>query len=102
MKTFSNNQELREYLTHLSAELEKRRRHDLSEAVLSASKQLMPTEFLGESRIALRHVLDAEGGVLSILERRELSNALKQLDDCFDKRAADSLKQKSPRKSYVN
>ena len=70
MKSFSNNRELYEYLFFLASELKKRKLNELSEAVVFAGRQVsgMSTEFLGESRIALRRVLKEENGVLSSQE----------------------------------
>jgi hypothetical protein len=88
VKLFSNNRELYEYLVFLAAELKKRKFEELSEAVAFASRRIsdMSAEFLGESRIALRRVLKEEDGVLTIQERADLSDVLKQLDEAFDKR----------------
>jgi hypothetical protein len=72
MKPFSNNRELYEYLLFLAAELQKRKFKELSEAVAFASRQAasnISTEFLGESRIALRRVLKEEDGILTVQER---------------------------------
>ncbi len=88
MKSFSNNQELCEYLFLLALELKKRRFDELSEAVTFAGQQAsgMSTEFLGESRIALRRVLKEEDGVLTVRERADLVDVLKQLDESLDRR----------------
>ncbi len=89
MKPFSNNRELYEYLLFLSAELQKRKFEELSEAVAFASRQAasnISTEFLGESRIALRRVLKEEDGILTVQERADLSDVLKQLDEALDRR----------------
>jgi hypothetical protein len=88
MKPLSSNRELYEYLLCLAAELKKRRLEELSEAVVFASRQAagnMSTEFLGESRIALRRVSKEEGGVLTVQERAALSDVLKQLDEALDR-----------------
>ena len=89
MKSLSSNRELYEYLLFLAAELKKRKFDELSEAVAFASRQAagnMSAEFLGESRIALRRVLKEEDGVLTVQERADLSDVLRQLDEAFDKR----------------
>lgn len=88
MKPFSNNRELYEYLLFLTAELKKRKFDKLSEAVAFANRQAsgMSTEFLGESRIALRRVLKEEDGILTVQERDDLSDVLKQLDEALDRR----------------
>ena len=88
MKPFSDNRELFEYLLFLASELKKRRFNELNEAVIFASQQAssMSTEFLGESRIALRRVLKEEDGILTVQERNDLSDVLRQLDDALDKR----------------
>ena len=46
----------------------------------------MSTEFLGESRIALRRVLKEEDGVLTLQEREDLLDVLRQLDSALDNR----------------
>ena len=88
MKSFSNNRELYEYLLFLTAELKKRKFDELSEAVAFASHQAsgMSTEFLGESRIALRWVLKEEDGILTVEERADMSDVLKQLDAALDRK----------------
>jgi hypothetical protein len=88
MKVLSSNLELYQYLLALSAELRKRNARDLSEVITHASRTSagMSTEFLGESRIALRRVLTEEDGVLTVGERDELLDVLKQLDNALDKR----------------
>jgi hypothetical protein len=88
MKVLSSNLELYQYLLALSAELRERNAGDLSEAITHASRTSagMSTEFLGESRIALRRVLTEEDGVLTVGEREELLDVLKQLDNALDKR----------------
>jgi len=88
VKSFPNNRELYEYLLFLAAELQKRKFEELSEAVAFASRQAsgMSTEFLGESRIALRRVLKEEDGILTVQERADLSDVLKQLDEALDRR----------------
>ena len=86
MKILSDNRELYEYLLFWVEELKRRNLAELSEAVAFASRQAsgMSTEFLGESRIALRR-LSAEN-FLTVEERADLSDVLKQLDEALDKR----------------
>ena len=88
MKSFSNNQQLLDYLVSLSSELKKRGLLELSEmlgfAIGNASS--MSTEFLGESRIALRQVLQQGREALTEQERDDVQGVLKQLDKAFDKR----------------
>jgi hypothetical protein len=88
MKALSSNLELYQYLLALSAELRERNARDLSEAITHARRASagMSTEFLGESRTALRQVLTEEDGVLTVGEREELLDVLKQLDNALDKR----------------
>ena len=87
-KPFSNNREFCEYLLFWVAELKKRKFEELSEAVAFASRQAsgMSTEFLGESRLALHRVLKEEDGILTVQERADMSDVLKQLDAALDKR----------------
>jgi hypothetical protein len=89
MKHLANNRELYDYLLFLAAELRKRKFDELSDAVIFASRlaaTIPSTEYLGESRIALRRVLKEEDGVLTIQERRDLSDVIQQLDDAFEVR----------------
>jgi hypothetical protein len=85
----SSNRELYDYLILLAGELENRGAHELAEGVRTASKtapSIPTTEFLGESRIALRRV-DQEGSqVLKEAERADLRDVLKQLNAAFDRR----------------
>jgi hypothetical protein len=79
---------LYEYLLLLASQLESPRAEVLSKGVSAAARitnTIPATEFLGESRIALRHVLAEENGILSQVER-DLLDALKQLDEAFDRR----------------
>jgi len=59
----------------------------LGEVVDFARRQAagMRTEFLGESRIALRRVVDNAGGVLNDQEIADVRNVLEQLNQAFDK-----------------
>jgi hypothetical protein len=84
-----NNHELYEYLVLLASQLESRGSAALSRDVLAAARTVSAfpaTEFLGESRIALRRVLLAENGVLNQVERTGLQDVLTQLDVSFDSR----------------
>ena len=87
MKHLANNRELYDYLLFLATELRKRKFDELSDAVTRVSRHAASfpsTEFLGESRIALRRVLKEEDGILTVLERSELSDVIQQLDDAFE------------------
>lgn len=86
MRTFSSNRELYDYLLSLSSELKQRGASALSESVEFAIAQASSssTEFVGESRIALRRVLHEEHGVLSGSQLADVSDAIKQLDAALD------------------
>ncbi len=86
MNTLSNNAELYQYLLRLSATREERDAKQLGEGVVHASKCAagMSTEFLGESRIALRQVLKKGAGVLTAQERDDVKDVLRQLDKALD------------------
>lgn len=88
MKTLSNNAEFYQYLSRLSATLEERDAKQLGEAVVHASKCSagMSTEFLGESRIALRQVLKKGARVLTTQELDDVKDVLRQLDKALDER----------------
>ncbi|HEV2330235.1 MAG TPA: hypothetical protein VGY56_15745, partial [Verrucomicrobiae bacterium] len=62
---------------------------ELSDAVMFASGHVagnIGTEFLGESRIALRRVLAEQDGILTVQELADLSDVLRQLDESLDRR----------------
>jgi hypothetical protein len=83
-----NNQQLYDYLVALGAKLNAREAVDLSRVVLAASRTVATipdTEFLGESRIALRRV-ENEQTVLTEDECSELLDVLRQLDEVFSRR----------------
>lgn len=85
----SSNMQLYVYLIFLSSKLRDAGVLQLSEAVARASRAVhtIPvTEFLGESRIALRRVLELDVGILSSGERSELQDVLSQLDSALDER----------------
>jgi len=88
MKALNSNSELFQYLNSLISQLRKRGAADLADSVEFASRQAsgMSTEFLGESRLALRQLLDREQGVLTETERKEVYDVLKQLDEALDRR----------------
>lgn len=89
MKTLSGFKALYDYLIVLASELQQRGAAELGEAVDHArrcSASGISTEFLGESRIALRRVLNEENGALTAQERTDLLDVLKQLDEALDGR----------------
>jgi hypothetical protein len=88
MKQLSNNSELHQYLVALEAVLRKHGAVDLADAIGSACRLAsgLSTEFLGESRIALRQVSMQRQTVLTEQERRDLRDVLKQLDAALDQR----------------
>jgi hypothetical protein len=82
-----NNQELFDYLVRLASTLAARGQLELSRAVLAASHTAATipiTEFLGESRIALRQV-EKEKLALSADEQSDLLDVLRQLDEAFSR-----------------
>jgi len=83
----ANNRELYEYLLSLSTTLQSRGGDALSQIVSAASRHAagMSTEFLGESRIALRQVAQDTGGILSPAEQGDLCDVLEQLDQALDR-----------------
>ncbi len=82
-KALSGNRDLYDYLLCLASELKQRGSTALSEAVAFAAAQAssLSTEFLGESRIALRRVSKEENGVLTKPERADLLDVLRQRDE---------------------
>jgi hypothetical protein len=88
MKRLSNNTQLGQYLQSLWKTLEERHAKELSEAVAHASRMspYMGTEFLGESRIALRRLIREEHGVLTSQELDDVRDVLSQIDGAFDRK----------------
>ena len=88
MKQLANNKELYDYLVDLSTKLGARGAELLAAIILSASRQSagLSTEFLGESRIALRKVSDSDEVLLTDAERAEVTDVLKQLSVALDGR----------------
>lgn len=83
-----NNSELYDYLLKLASRLVSLGKPALSQEAIFASSQVSSssTEFLGEARIALRHVRDEKVEGFAIEEQSELLSVLKQLDLALDKR----------------
>jgi hypothetical protein len=81
-KKLANNTDLYEYLLSLGDLLAGRGSQQLADSVRFAAKQGtgLSTEFLGESRIALRAVLDAEKGLLQPREREELLGVISRVE----------------------
>jgi hypothetical protein len=88
MKPLNSNRDLYDYLLLLASLLEQQGLHALSEAVMFASAQAagLSTEFLGESRIALRRVRDEGADALGGDDRNDLLDVLRQLDEALDSR----------------
>lgn len=85
---FSNNEDLYKYLLYLISILNERGRDDLSEKIEFASKQATSsaTEFLGESRIAIKEVLLRAGTILNEKEKLDLTSALTQIGSALERR----------------
>ena len=83
-----DNQQLYDYLVAMSTRLNSRGAVELSQDVLAASRvaaTIPITEFLGESRIALRRVENKQT-VLTDEECSELREVIRQLDEAFARR----------------
>jgi hypothetical protein len=83
-----NNRQLYDYLAAISVTLDARGAGELSRIVRAASQKasgIPVTEFLGESRIALRQV-ENEQNVLTENECRDLRDVLRQLEEAFSRR----------------
>lgn len=89
MQKLRSNRELYEYLGRMAGTLGSIGRPDLGQVVADAMGHAssLSTEFLGESRLALRRVLANGGSVLPSQERADLVEVLAQLDQAFDRRA---------------
>lgn len=88
MKCLSSNRDLYDYLQVLSLKLGQSGATSLNEAITFACTQASSssTEFIGESRIALRRVLNEEKGILTDQERTDLLGILKQIDKALEER----------------
>jgi len=84
---FSSNEDLYQYLLYLISILNERDRRDLSEKIKFASAQAASsaTEFLGESRIALKEVLLNASSVLNEKEKIDLASALAQIGNALER-----------------
>lgn len=84
----TDNQALHDYLTSLAALLRERGANVMADAVAAASRQAsgLSTEFLGESRLALRKLVHSNLVALSDEDRVELGDVLEQLDVVLDGR----------------
>jgi hypothetical protein len=87
MKVFSNNRELYEFLVHLRTVLSGKGAVHLSRIVESAMRQAsaLSTEFLGESRVALRTVINEQRGILTAEQADDVRDVIKQLDRVLDR-----------------
>ncbi|HEX2836906.1 MAG TPA: hypothetical protein VHN77_02135 [Phycisphaerales bacterium] len=88
MKNMSSNRDLYEYISSFSSVLKLRGLKEMSDildvAIGHASSS--STEFLGESRIALRRILNEENGALTGEERAAMVTVLEQIDKAFNRR----------------
>jgi len=86
--TLQNNRELYDYLITLRDKLNERGAAGLGAKVDHASRCAagISTEFLGESKIALRAVYRESESLLQSAEKDELADVLRQLDLAFDRR----------------
>jgi hypothetical protein len=88
MRPLAGNNELLEYLRNLEAILCSRGCEDLAEVVQKAGRLAsgLSTEFLGESRIALRRVAESAPKVLTNSEIQTVKDVLLQLDSALENR----------------
>jgi hypothetical protein len=88
MKPLANNKELYDYLVALSTKLRACGAESLADMVYTASRQAagLSADFLGESRIALRKVTDADELALGDADREEVADVLRQLSSALDRR----------------
>ena len=88
MKSFSSNRELYEYMQWLASALQSRGAPDLAARVMSACRTAigLSTEFLGESKLALKEVIESESSPLSQAERKDLLSAMSQIDVALSSR----------------
>jgi hypothetical protein len=81
----ANNRELFDYMLSLGTTLKDRGANELGQLVLDANRLFagMSTEFLGESRAALREVLAAGTKMIDDAERAKVVDVVRQLDKAF-------------------
>lgn len=84
VKPLSSSQELGDYLCDLRYRLSTRGLHRLVDILAVPLAQGMPTEFLGESRSALRRLLKEAPDQLTPEERADMEAVLRGIDDAFD------------------
>jgi hypothetical protein len=91
MQSFSKDRELYDYLQFWCWEFQRSKDAELRDALKFAVRgvSLLNMEFLSETRIALRRVLERENGFLTGQERENMINMLKQIDDGFEKRSVN-------------
>jgi hypothetical protein len=87
VQLFSSNADLYSYLERLGQTLASQGANDLAAVVRRALRFAvgMTTEFLGESRAALRVVSQAKNNPLGQLDRQRLAKALSELDSAFNR-----------------
>jgi len=85
MRNLASNQELYDYLVSLGGVLAQRGADQLAEKVRTATRHAagLSAEFLGESGIALRNVLDSAEDVLNFDELDELRGVISQIEAAF-------------------
>jgi hypothetical protein len=91
MKPFASNNELYEYMQWLASTLQARGASDLATRVMSACHTAigLSTEFLGESKLALKEVIESESSPLSEAEQKDLLSAMSQVDVALRRRRED-------------
>ena len=82
----ADNRALYDYLVSFAAHLRRHGADEMADAVTGAYKQAagLSTEFLGESRLALRRVRDSNVAGLSVKDQTDLTEVLEQLDAALD------------------
>ena len=88
MKNLSDNADLYRFLLEIEHTLRRGGSDKLAEAVKTASRHAagMSTEFLGESRIALREVFKAGVNALGEKDLSNVADVLRQLDEALERR----------------
>jgi hypothetical protein len=86
MKEPTDSHELYDYLVDFVAELKNQGMDSWSKYVEFAIAQASSSspEFLGETRIALRHILAEENGMLTDQRRSEIESITRQITKVFD------------------
>jgi hypothetical protein len=81
----STNEDLYKYLIHLSHTLDSKGRQDIADEIRFASRFITgsPSEFLHESQVVLKKLLDTSISLLQNEQKEEVKRVIEQIDVSF-------------------